>query len=958
MSQRLRRRHACTLALSALLAALLVPAPAFAACGVQDPAGCVDGALYQFWYGLAGMGWALDRTLLLLAYQLDTFRWWLVEVAFASAYQVLIQVIDPLILPFVVLAVTVACFAVLLLPLFGRSSLANVRHALVWAVLAPLILSVSGPLVVQLERLRADVGTTLFAGVSQIAPGAIFGAGGSDMSIPAPLYPSNPCGGETLTRRSAGGLRPDDLAAALLWADAEDIHCPDRGGPSADIPDLFFDAAPSGPGYARDENVAEMQIGNIRAQAVISMQRGAVRTFLGLLPSLLAVLDALVQLVFALCLVALWVSLPIGLLFVGFTDTAGAVTGLWRRFLAVLQVSWSSSVLLGIVAACLIAAAELRNAAAYTGFAIGGLVLTAYLLLVAVDTFRGCVRTLNDTVASVTGLSVTRPVDLARDGAAAVVGTAAAVAAGGIAAGATAGAALAQTGSGRYAAAAVLGRIRPVAQLGEVAAAMGYLQDDETLAGLHVGQRSVHGGWRGMRLQMATDATRTDDAGLTFREQAQARALEREITRAQQPTVVQEIGDGVRAGRAALAYVGSAQLADDLAHVGDRIPQLARAGQVRVQRSWATFQDDVTERSNGSEHLMRRGIAAAQVLDDRLRPGERGKVMRLDTRQRLQYDDPSVDPPAHALRERAHDVQVPQLLLLGYAVQPHDDGTVSFWQRDDRPASTSNAAQRRRERSVTSTPTPVDPATAPRAEERARLVAHGIIGKGAAGARRAPTVHATTPASPPPVRPATAHAALDGAPHGAATRVEHVTRSPLTQLQAAHAALVAQRQALGQTSVPPAADADSSTHPAHDPEYQRLKLALREQELIADALGDPVLATPVAEQIQHVAAVARETVLTRAAVQEAAALAELPPATDRTTWRAQHQAQRRFARVERERQAAQRAVAQQRHAQTPGMPRFSPAALHAVAGDQRRDSATSDALIAAAAAAGSREHTS
>jgi hypothetical protein len=70
------------------------------------------------------------------------------------------------------------------------------------------------------------------------------------------------------------------------------------------------------------------------------------------------VLDALVQLVFALCLIALWIGLPIGLVFVFFEQTAGGVTGLFRRMLGVLQVSWSSSVLLGIIAACLIAAAE------------------------------------------------------------------------------------------------------------------------------------------------------------------------------------------------------------------------------------------------------------------------------------------------------------------------------------------------------------------------------------------------------------------------------------------------------------------------------------------------------------------------------------------------------------------------------------------------------------------------
>jgi hypothetical protein len=110
---RLLRRHRLWpgLGLLAVLVTLFRPRIARAACGVQDPGGCVDGALYSFWYGIAGMGWALDRTLLLLAYQLDTFRWWLVEVAFSSAYQALVQIIDPLILPVATLAVILGSLA-------------------------------------------------------------------------------------------------------------------------------------------------------------------------------------------------------------------------------------------------------------------------------------------------------------------------------------------------------------------------------------------------------------------------------------------------------------------------------------------------------------------------------------------------------------------------------------------------------------------------------------------------------------------------------------------------------------------------------------------------------------------------------------------------------------------------------------------------------------------------------
>jgi hypothetical protein len=662
--------------------AACLPARAWAACGVSDPGGCVDGALYSFWYGLAGLGWSLDRTLLLLAYQLDSFRWWLVEVAFSSAYQVLIQVIDPLILPFATLAVIVGCFGVLLLPIFGRVNLVNVRHALVWSLLAPLLITLSGPAIVQLEQIRSEVSTTLFSGVSAVTPGAIFGAAATDMGQSTPLYPANPCGTGTLARTSAGGLRLDDLAAALLWADAEDIHCPDFGGPSADIPDLFFDAAPSGPGYARDEDISLMDAGNDRTQAVQNIQRGAVRTFLGLLPATLAVLDALVQLVFALCLIALWIGLPIGLVFVFFEQTAGGITGLFRRLLSVLQVSWSTSVLLGLVGACLIAAAQLRNAAAYTGFAIGGIILTTYMLLVAVETFKGCVRTLNDTVMSATGLSVTQPFAVAGGAATSTLQAGAALATGGAATALTAAAAFQQTGSGRYAAASAAGRIRPLAQLGEVAAAMGWVRDEEVLEGLHAGGRSRQGGWRGARLQMTSDAKRRDDAGRTFRDRVEERQLERQLDHTQRPTVVQELGQAMSGGRAAASYVAGGHLAQDAQQTAAVVPDLVRSGWGNLRHSWRRFGEEVSDRSGGSRSPLRQSAAVAQVLDDQLRPGRRHAVMRLDERRQLRYDDPPASLPAEAITVARAQARIPRLLTLGYAVQERRDGQVSLWKPD------------------------------------------------------------------------------------------------------------------------------------------------------------------------------------------------------------------------------------------------------------------------------------
>ena len=84
--------------LSACVTAL-VPRPALAACGALDVGACVDAAEYSFYYGIASIGWAIDRTLLQLAYQLDQFRWYLVETAFTAAYQVITNFVSPVYIP-------------------------------------------------------------------------------------------------------------------------------------------------------------------------------------------------------------------------------------------------------------------------------------------------------------------------------------------------------------------------------------------------------------------------------------------------------------------------------------------------------------------------------------------------------------------------------------------------------------------------------------------------------------------------------------------------------------------------------------------------------------------------------------------------------------------------------------------------------------------------------------------
>jgi len=185
---------------------------------------------------------------------------------------------------------------------------------------------------------------------------------------------------------------------------------------------------------------------------------------------------------------------------------------------------------------------------------------------------------------------------------------------------------------------------------------------------------------------MAADAKRPDAQGRTFRDRAQERALDRQLARAEHPTVVQEIGDLAASGRALSSYVGSGQIAKDVYRAGERIPEAVRMGWHRVQGTWRSFDADVTERSARSQSPFRRGLATVQVLDDRLRPGRRGAVISLNEQRHVRYEDPPETPQRGAINLPRSQVRVPRLLMLGYAVQAQSD-TVTFWKRNGTAAA-------------------------------------------------------------------------------------------------------------------------------------------------------------------------------------------------------------------------------------------------------------------------------
>ena len=507
------RGGAALLILLSLALHALFPRPAWAACGPLTVNFCIDNAEYSFYYLLASLAWSVNRWLLILAYQLDQLRSWLIIVAFTSAYQWVTNFVRPVYIPVATAALLLASILFMLVPLTGRSSLVSMRHVLIWAILTPLILTLAGQMIGQAEQLRSSVSAQLFTQMSSAGPGAIFGAAGSDMPAPTPLYPSAACGA-TLTR-SIPGMAMDSFAAAAVGADVGDLFCPEARGPSREIPDSFYTTVF---GFAYDGYVGDLDSAVESRGWVEGMQRGMIRLLQTIIPSFLAVLESLIHLVFSLSMAVLWLSIPISLIFVWFQQSAAPLVNIVPRVVSVFMVSWTSSLLMGLVSAALLSAAQLGNATAFTGLAVGGLFILGYLTIVAFGTMWKSVGTIEQTALAATGLSVTQPVAMATSVAAGAAGMvtggaalAGQVAAGGAGMAIAGGAALAQTQDAplrtrvTYAAGAMAGRLAGVGAMGEVAAAMGWVDSDSATArGVYAGDRSSYS-WRSARIQMERD---------------------------------------------------------------------------------------------------------------------------------------------------------------------------------------------------------------------------------------------------------------------------------------------------------------------------------------------------------------------------------------------------------------------------------------------------------------------
>lgn len=617
-----------------------------------------DSLRYAFFESLASTIWQIDRMLLGGSYWMDALRDQFVQTIFAGAYAALTAAIGPLLGPMAMLALVLGALALIALPITGTSGPLNIRMILLWTVFGPLLLTLSGPYLAQFEQFRTELGAQLFSSVAGQAL-ALGADTAHDMATPRQLYPSDACGadaaGQPALRRFSQSMQPnvDEQVAALVWANAKDLHCPDRLLPMA-----FYQDGTDGPGYLsyggiRSLSEQERQRYLNGAQAAIN------RLLLAMLPALVALLIALLNFVFACCAMLLWFAIPLGVLFGFFQANTHWFTSLVQRAAGILRTSWTISILLGIFSSLLLSAGMAGDALRYSMLTIISGIFVARFVFTAFGLFAEALT----TMSAVAGLGAGPSLGQLAGGAA---GMAAGVATGGVGAALTMAMAAKQTGSRRYALAAAAGRFRPLMQLGEVAASMG-LGGDELSSGLSAGQRSL-GGLRAGRMAIQADARRKDAEGMTFRERAADRKQAHAIRRAD---------------------------AGNLWQRSVREPQRLRQGAQQVNRAVEAMRAAIADPS----------VPATRALDYGRRTVRRAQaaVARQIIPQQHQYAALALDGvhlrhlprvatadlPAHARDEHLTPLRMRALMREGYLVQRNDNGTVTYWhpQPPDEPAA-------------------------------------------------------------------------------------------------------------------------------------------------------------------------------------------------------------------------------------------------------------------------------
>ncbi|WP_322489365.1 hypothetical protein [Chloroflexus sp.] len=419
-----RRTQHAFLALGLILAltVALWPRPTYAACDLNI--GCyVDEGIVTFLRFLAQLGWFFNGNLLLVSRWIEEQRNWLVNDVMAAVFDGLLKGASVAWAQAVVIAVIVFVIGFSLRAI-AELNWVDLKRGIRNGVFALIVFTYGAQLMAASENGRVilsqaaaemakDSLTT--AGAAQMLTGGTSRPG--DLMPPtATIYPDEKCGG-AVPPRTTPGIMINDIAANYLFATAEDIHCTSESGASENAPALprvfweggeyptasmgasngsvqFVGFYSRNPGNAADEEDRRRIVG-------LAMD-GAVRQLFGLFLVIAAVLEQVIQLLFALGLVSLWFALSIGLVFALFVPTEGMLSSIIRTGIELLKQSVLTTI--GVTLVGFVISTTAGSSGVNAGLvAFIGLLALVVLVMLLVNTGRVIFSTVSDLSSTTLG---------------------------------------------------------------------------------------------------------------------------------------------------------------------------------------------------------------------------------------------------------------------------------------------------------------------------------------------------------------------------------------------------------------------------------------------------------------------------------------------------------------------------------------------------------------------------
>jgi hypothetical protein len=351
---------------------LLWPSPTMA-CDLRDVSCHGHNLTYNTQKTVATTMWIFVRGLLMLARVIEGFRVWLVDQVLREVLAKVLKGLEGVFVISVLIAVLLLWFSFFVQSLVSLNWV-DTRRALRNGFFAVMIFLYGAQLAAGFEQFRI-LGGAFMGDLARTAVESATNANGvntfsgpaeaTDKTVPpGTIYLQDPC--ETGAARATPVIMLNDLAANYVFATARDIHCPINAEGEPWMPEAFWDETvygtirPDGarsntptPGFFAVQDIGRIDDEIERQRILNRAGAGVTRMSFAIPMALMGLLEQIVQLLYSLCLMAIWFGLSISLILSLYLPTEGMFTALISQCFNVLKGSLLSALYIGIGSAVL-----------------------------------------------------------------------------------------------------------------------------------------------------------------------------------------------------------------------------------------------------------------------------------------------------------------------------------------------------------------------------------------------------------------------------------------------------------------------------------------------------------------------------------------------------------------------------------------------------------------------------